>query len=403
MKLKFAHLADLHLGAWRDKTLQSLNFKTFHLAISQVIKEKVDFCLFAGDIFNHALPSIELVEMVVKELKKLKENNIPLYVIGGSHDYSITGKSYLNLLHTLEVFEDVAKFEIVDEGVINLKFTQNSDLKLNLSGVLGKKNGLDKNIYQNLSSDNLSQDNFNIFMFHTTLGDFKPDFMKQVKIEVDSSFLPKGFDYYAGGHVHTPILGEVYGSKMSYPGALFPNNFKELKREECGFNLCEFDFDTREVKVDRIDLKTYEKEILEIFLDNLNPVEAKVLIEEKLLELDVEGKIILVEISGIINGKIGDIGVSNIISNLYDRGALVVLKNLYKLNSSDFDKVNFDIYDDNLNIEKEIIESNLEEKIDIDNFYKLLKIDFRKDSEEKNLEFEKRVIDCFDNEFFNKK
>ena len=38
------------------------------------LDEKVDFVLFAGDIFNNAIPSLDLVEKVVVELMKLKEN-----------------------------------------------------------------------------------------------------------------------------------------------------------------------------------------------------------------------------------------------------------------------------------------------------------------------------------------
>jgi len=49
------------------------------------------------------------------------------------------------------------------------------------------------------------------------------------------SFLPKHFNYYAGGHVHHPTLieKEDYGT-LTYPGALFPNNFAELEKYNTG-------------------------------------------------------------------------------------------------------------------------------------------------------------------------
>ena len=185
-KIRFAHLADLHLGAWREKKLTNLNFDTFKLAIDRVINEKVEFCLFAGDIFNNAMPPIDLVNRVVVELMRLKESKIPLYVIGGSHDYSNSGKSFLELLDSAGVLIDVAKPEYVDKDKVNLTFTKDSSGTI-ISGILGRKKGLDKNIYKNLSENNLSKDNFNLFMFHCTLDDFKPDFMKAVKSEITKS------------------------------------------------------------------------------------------------------------------------------------------------------------------------------------------------------------------------
>ena len=47
--------------------------------------------------------------------------------------------------------------------------------------------------------------------------------------------MPKGFQYYAGGHVHYrfDIIKEGYG-KIVYPGPVFPNNFKELEELKHG-------------------------------------------------------------------------------------------------------------------------------------------------------------------------
>ncbi len=396
--IRFAHLADLHLGAYREKKLLDLNFKTFQKAIEKVILEKVDFCLFAGDIFNNAMPPIELVEKVAKELIKLKESNIPLYIIGGSHDYSNTGKSFLTLLETTQIFKDVCKFEYLDHNKVKLNFTKDEKTNTILSGILGKKNGLDKNIYTNINQTNLSKENFNIFLFHCTLDDFKPDFMKAVKTEVKSSYLPKGFDYYAGGHVHTHIEGKYDSGILSFPGPLFPNNFSELKRETPSFNLCEFDFKTRETKIKRIFIKTYEKEYLKIEINGLNPVEAKSHIESKLEKLDYKDKILLIEISGIVEGKITDININKIIANCYENGVFVVLKNTYKLTSSDL-KFDLELVKDNvLDIENEIISEILKDSKDSSYETKLIKallgLELGKIEGEKVAQYEERVTDA---------
>ena len=71
--MKFAHLADCHLGGWREPELRKLGVESFDKAIDICIQENVAFVLIAGDLFNNALPPIELLKEVVHSLNKLKE------------------------------------------------------------------------------------------------------------------------------------------------------------------------------------------------------------------------------------------------------------------------------------------------------------------------------------------
>ena len=51
--------------------------KAFSKAISESIKEKVDFVIIAGDLFNTSLHSIDSLKLAVMEFKRLKDNKIP--------------------------------------------------------------------------------------------------------------------------------------------------------------------------------------------------------------------------------------------------------------------------------------------------------------------------------------
>lgn len=399
-KLKFAHLADLHLGGWREKRLTNLNLLTFKSAIEKIIENKVDFVLFAGDIFNNAMPNIELVEQVILQFNKLKNGNIPSFIIGGSHDYSNSGKSFLSLLDSAGVFTDVCKYRFIDKDKIELIFTKNEKLKINICGVLGRKNGLDKNIYTNLNQTTLNEKYFNIFMFHTLIDDFKPNNLSNVKTEIKKDFLPQGFDYYAGGHIHHPMIGVYQNAPISYSGALFPNNFTEIKNEIPGFNLCEFDFETRNTKIKRIEIETYRKEYLKFDFNKLSSLDAKNQIMSKLEKTEFKDKILLLEFSGIIDGKITDIQINKCINFAYEKGALFVLKNTYKLTTTDFIDINIKEIENNEKIEEEIInqiliESQTKTK-DTQLIQNLLKLNLEKNEEEKNAQFETRIIEAFD-------
>ena len=402
-KLKFAHLADSHLGSFRESHLKELNFLTFKKSIAEIIKEKVDFVIFAGDLFNSPVPSLDLVGKVVDELKKLKEKNIPIYVIGGSHDYSNTGKSFIPILDKTGIFTDVGRYEFVSKNEIRLKYTINDNLKIRIIGVLGRKKGLDKNIYKNISKQDLNGDYFNIFVFHTMLNNFKPSYLENTKTEITKEFLPKGFDYYAGGHIHTFMKSEYFGSPISYSGCLFPNNFSELVRETPGFNLCEFDFNTRKVSIKRVEIKLYEKIYVKIDIDNLNPIEAGNYILEKIETLDFTDKICLLKISGIINGKVSDVNLNNIINIIYSKNAILVLRNTNQLTSSVLQDRKVTLNKTAEEIEEffinEISSKITKELGSVERIKDFFKIDFSKREDEINLEYQKRVTEIFDKFF----
>ena len=43
--MKFAHMADCHVGGWREPKLRSINDQSFVKAVDICISEKVDFVL----------------------------------------------------------------------------------------------------------------------------------------------------------------------------------------------------------------------------------------------------------------------------------------------------------------------------------------------------------------------
>ena len=96
--MKFAHLGDCHLGGWRHPELKDLNFKSFQTALERCIKEKVDFVLITGDLFDSAYPPIDTLKETFREFRRLKEADIPVFIIAGSHDYSVSGKTFLDVL-----------------------------------------------------------------------------------------------------------------------------------------------------------------------------------------------------------------------------------------------------------------------------------------------------------------
>ena len=109
--VKFAHLADVHLGGWKQQPLQELNTQSFKKALEICIKEKVDFVLISGDLFDSAFPQIDVLKETFAEFRRLHDAKIPCFLIAGSHDYSVSGKTFLDVLEKAGFCKNVGNFE----------------------------------------------------------------------------------------------------------------------------------------------------------------------------------------------------------------------------------------------------------------------------------------------------
>ena len=120
--MKFAHMADVHIGSWRDPKLRDLSTEAFLKATLICVEQHVDFVLIAGDLFNTALPGIDNLKLVVKALRALRSQKIPVYIIPGSHDFSPSGKTMIDVLEEAGLVKNVVKGTVKDEKLF-LKFT----------------------------------------------------------------------------------------------------------------------------------------------------------------------------------------------------------------------------------------------------------------------------------------
>ncbi len=336
--MKFAHLSDIHIGSWRDPKLREASTTAFVRAIAICIEEQVDFILISGDLFNTSLPTIERLKIVVAQLRELKKNNIPVYVIAGSHDFSPSGKTMLDVLEKAELFINVVKGEIID-GTLHLRFTIDQKTGAKITGMLGKKGMLDKKYYERLELKNLEKESgFKVFMFHTAITEFKPSDLELMD-SVPLSLFPKGFTYYAGGHVHTIFQQSVdnYGL-FTYPGALFPNNFRELEKfQQGGFYL----YDNGQISYKTIAL--YPVVSLVVDCDMKTPGEVNQTLFQMLREHSVKHALVTLRLKGKLqSGKVRDIQFKEIIEHFYVAGAYLVMKNTSQLSSEEFEEIKID-------------------------------------------------------------
>ena len=336
--MKFAHFADCHIGSWRDPKLKDTSTKAFAKAVDKCIKEKVDFILIAGDLFNTSFPRLDNLKTVVSKLKQLKDLNIPVYIVPGSHDYSPSGKTILDVLEEAGLFVNVFKGS-VENGKLKLTFSIDKKTGAKITGMLGKKGTLERLYFEKLITENLeAEQGFKIFLFHSGIDELKPKEMENI-ISQPLSLLPKGFDYYAGGHVHIVDDKQIEGyGRIAYPGPLFPNSFAELEKLEIGgFYLVE----DGELKWEPIQIYNLEK--LNLKCDHKNPGQIKNEILNHFKNKELNNSIVLIRLHGILDsGKPSDIDFKEIFSELYNKSAYFVMKSSHAVMSKEFEEIKTD-------------------------------------------------------------
>jgi len=334
--MKFAHLGDCHLGGWRQPELRELNFKYFQTAINKIIQEKLDFLLISGDLFDSAYPSIETLKDTFKEFRKLSEAKIPVFIIAGSHDYSASGKTFLDVLEQAGFCKNVALFENHNEKII-LQPTIFKNVAI--YGYPGKKSGLEVEDIEKITLND-SPGLFKILMLHTAIrGAIGNLHIKAV----EESKLPK-VNYLALGHLHINFQKE----EKVYSGPIFPNNLSELEELQGGSFYIFYD---GKIKREFIKLK----EISTFCLEIKDALSATNEILHTLEKENLKDKIVILKLKGLLeNGKVSDINFFKIEQYTKNKGAYVFLKNTSNLISSE-QEILIE-FSDTQDLEKRIIE-----------------------------------------------
>jgi len=333
--MKFAHLADCHIGSWRDPKLRDVSTKAFIRAIDICIERNVDFILISGDLFNTSLPAIDNLKQAVVKLKELKDRNIPVYAIAGSHDFSPSGKTMLDVLESAGLLVNVAKGK-EEEGKLKLNFTIDEKTGAKITGLLGKRDGLEKSFYLHLDREELEkEEGYKIFMFHSLLSEFKTKELEKAESQ-PLSLLPKNFNYYAGGHPHIVFKAEEKGyGLIAYPGPLFPNNFKELEElQRGGFYIIE------DGKLEWQPIQIYNVHKIEINCSHKTAEEIEKEIFDEIKGREFNDTIVTIRLEGVLeNGKPSDINFKEIFGKLYEKSAYFVMKNTNALTTKEFEEI----------------------------------------------------------------
>jgi len=225
--MKFIHTADIHLdsplhriefyeGAPVDEIRQASR-RAFENLIDLAIEETVDFVLIAGDLFDGDWKDYNTGLYFIKQITRLKDARIRVFVIAGNHDAA--GKMTRSLPYPENVY--VFSSKNPETHIIE-------DIKTALHG---------QSFQRVAVTDNLALDypdpvagHVNIGLLHTSLTG-RQGHENYAPCSLDD-LINKGYDYWALGHVHQ------FETVAADPPVVFSGCIQGRHIRECGAKGC---------------------------------------------------------------------------------------------------------------------------------------------------------------------
>jgi DNA repair exonuclease SbcCD nuclease subunit len=189
--------------------------------------------IISGDLFHQPRPSNVTLENAIKSFKRLRDANIPVLTVDGSHDSapnSITS-TILNPLDSAGLIHHLprhagASWTKTDccyvYGIPNFRSRHKTEellpefMKLNVPAP-------DSSVR-------------NIFVMHGSvdLPGVNPPY---IEAELPGALLPEGFDYYAAGHVHERFSANFKKGILAYSGSTETVSYDESKYKKSFYHI----------------------------------------------------------------------------------------------------------------------------------------------------------------------
>ena len=287
--MKFSHISDTHLGLVQyglEEREQDI-YNSFNQAIDISINDKVDFVIFAGDVFHTPTPSGTAILQMANALKRLKQNGIESFFVLGEHDISrIRTTPIPYVYHNLEFSKYIGREEPVyykNVMIIGLDKIRKNEME-----------GLEEK-FSKIESLANKHDGHKILVLHQGITE-----VNKFAGEINSTDLPKNFTYYAMGHLHDKFLKQYEHLKgpLVYPGSTdMTSNQGDVEKGFFEVDISETDakpewkkLDTRLQIIEKIEFEKIDSKIQELN-EKISKLDKKPIIKIKIkgdnLERDV--------------------------------------------------------------------------------------------------------------------
>lgn len=225
---KFIHAADLHLdspllglaqyeGA-PEAALRGATRRALENLVHVALEEKVDFVLIAGDVYDGDWPDHNTGLFFARQMGRLRDANISVYLIAGNHD------AQSNMTKSLQLPDNVFRFPTKKAATVRVEAI----------GVAIHGQGFHtRAVVTDLSADYppAVPGAYNIGLLHTSLTGYEGH-DSYAPCTVDG--LKKlDYDYWALGHIHKQEAIRVFDPAIWFPGNIQGRHIRETGPKGC--------------------------------------------------------------------------------------------------------------------------------------------------------------------------
>ena len=228
--LRFVHAADLHLDspfrgsadarpALKDR-LQSATLGALERVVGHTIGAKADFLIIAGDLYDSKDRSLRALVAFRKQMERLADRNIPVFIVHGNHDPLNGWGSSFQLPANVRTFgsrtdtEPFLRFGREVAQIVGVSYTR-------------------ERVTDNLASSFTAAPDapYSIAVLHANIG-HQAGHADYAPATVDD-LVTAGFNYWALGHVHTRSILAKEPAMVVYPGNTQGRNPRESGPRGC--------------------------------------------------------------------------------------------------------------------------------------------------------------------------
>ncbi|MCW4030947.1 MAG: DNA repair exonuclease, partial [Candidatus Bathyarchaeota archaeon] len=189
--------------------------------------------IIAGDLFHQARPSNVTLENSIRSFKRLRDAEILVLAVDGSHDSApntITG-TILNPLDSAGLIYYLPRHKgacwrkpgcCYVYGVPNFRTRRKTEESLP--------------VFMEQNPPEPDPKVSNIFVFHMAV-DLPSVSPPYIEAEAPPELLPAGFDYYAAGHVHRRFVGKFKTGILAYSGCTETVSYDEAELKKGFFHV----------------------------------------------------------------------------------------------------------------------------------------------------------------------
>lgn len=267
----------------------------FNELVDKTIDLKPDFMIIAGDLFHQPRPSNVTLENTIRSFKRLRDADIPVLTVDGSHDSapnSITS-TILYPLDSAGLIYHLPRHAGAcwrKRGVCYVYGIPNFRTRHKTEEALPE--------FMKQNQPNPDPSLSNIFVFHGAV-DFPSIKPPYIEAELPADLIPDGFGFYAAGHVHERFLGKFKSGMLAYSGGTETVSYDENKCSKSFYHVIVNE--KGEFHPEVVELQSPRKfVVLEKDYSGLNARKITEQAAQQVKDADEEGAIIIPVLKGIL-------------------------------------------------------------------------------------------------------